>query len=214
MFDVPVYNQTGKQVETFSVDPALLGTTVNVALLKQAIVAYHANRRQGTSATKSRGMVAGSTKKLFKQKGTGRARRGAARTPVVKGGGHTFAKRTRDFRQRMPKKMRQAALKSALLAKIIGEDLLIIDGLSFDAPKTKQMAAIVENLKINRSCLLTLAERNSNVFLSSRNLPDLTICIAEELNAFDVATRQKMLITKDALTALLDKAGRAQEVTA
>jgi large subunit ribosomal protein L4 len=214
MFDVPVYNKTGKQIETFSVDPELLGSTVNVALLKQAIVAYHANRRQGSAATKSRGMVAGSTKKIFKQKGTGRARRGPARTPVLKGGGHTFAKRPRDFRQRMPKKMRQAALKSAVLAKIIGEDLLIIDSLAFDAPKTKQMAEIVENLKINRSCLLTLAERNSNVFLSSRNLPDLTICIAEELNAFDVATRQKMLITKDALTALLDQASKAQEVTA
>ena len=214
MFDVPVYNRTGEQIETFSVDPALLGSTVNVALLKQAIVAYHANRRQGSAATKSRGMVAGSTKKVFKQKGTGRARRGPARTPVLKGGGHTFAKRPRSFRQRMPQKMRRAALRSAILAKIIGEDLLIIDSLTFDAPKTKQMAEVVENLKINRSCLLTLAERDSNVFLSSRNLPDLTICIAEELNAFDVATRQKMMITKDALTAVLDQAAKGQEVTA
>ena len=216
MLDVPVYKQKGEQIETLQVDERLLGSTVNPSLLKQAVVAYHANRRQGTVATKGRGMVTGSTKKLFKQKGTGRARRGPARTPILRGGGHTFAKsrKPHSFRKRLPKKMRRAALQTAVLAKIIGEDLLIIDDLSFKAVKTKQMAEVVRNLKINRSCLVTLAERNDNVYLSSRNIADLTVCIAEELNAFDVATRQKMLITLPAMKALLAGSGKAQEVEA
>jgi large subunit ribosomal protein L4 len=184
MLDIPVYNTDGEKVDTMQVDERLLGSTVNAPLLKQAIVGYHANRRQGTVATKGRGMVAGSTRKMFKQKGTGRARRGPRRTPVT-------------------------ALKSAVLAKILGEDLLIVDALGFDAPKTSQMASVVKNLKINRSCLVTLADRDANVYLSSRNIPDLTIRIAAELNAFDVATRQKMLITSDAMKALLGEEAKA-----
>ena len=205
MLDVPIYNCDGEKVDTFKVDEKLLGETVNAPLLKQAVVAYHANRRQGSASTRSRGMVSGSTKKMFKQKGTGRARRGPIRTPVVRGGGHTFAKTPHSFRKRMPQKMRQAALRTAILAKILGEDLLIVDQLAFDVPKTKQMAEVVRNLKINRSCLLALAERDLNVVKSGRNLPDLTIRTAGELNAFDVATRQKMLVTSDAMKAILAK---------
>ena len=208
MLDVPIYNCDGKKVDTFKVDEKLLGSTVNAPLLKQAVVAYHANRRQGSAATRSRGMVQGSTKKVFKQKGTGRARRGPARTPVLKGGGHTFAKKPHSYRKRMPKKMRWAALKSAILAKILGEDLLIVDQLKFDVPQTKQMAQVARNLKVNRSCLVTLADRDPTVVLSSRNIPDLTVCIAEELNAFDVATRQKMLVTSDAMKAILSREGK------
>ena len=203
MLDVPIYNCDGEKVDTFKVDEKLLGETVNAPLLKQAVVAYHANRRQGSAATRGRGMVRGSTKKMFKQKGTGRARRGPIRTPVMRGGGHAFAKTPHSFRKRMPQKMRQAALRTAILAKILGEDLLIVDQLAFEAPKTKQMAEVVRNLKINRSCLLALAQRDVNVVKSGRNLPDLTIRVAEELNAFDVATRQKMLVTSDAMKAIL-----------
>jgi len=121
----------------------------------------------------------------------------------MKGGGMTFAKRTRDFRQGLPKKMRQAALKSAILAKLLGSDLMVLDGLNLDAPKTAQMAKLLQALQVNRSCLLTLAQRDANVYLSSRNLPDLTVRITEELNAYDVATRQKMIVTLDAMKALV-----------
>ena len=212
MLEVPVYNRDGKQIDTLKVDEDLLGSTVNAPLLKQAIVAYHANRRQGTAATRSRGMVAGSTRKMFKQKGTGRARRGPIRTPLLRGGGHTFAKRPRSFGKGLPKKMRCAALKSAVLAKILGSDLLVIDQLSFDAPKTKEMAQIVRNLKIDRTCLVTLAQADDNVFRSGRNIPDLTVCVVANLNAFDVATRQKMLVTSEAMQTLLT--GQPQEATA
>jgi len=190
-----------------TVDERVFGSTVNAPLLKQAIVAYHANKRRGTAATKSRGMVVGSTRKIFRQKGTGRARRGAVRTPMLRGGGHTFAKTPHSFRKTLPRKMRRVALKTAILAKILGEDLMVIDGLSFSAPKTRQMARIVKNLRIDRSCLLALAERDSNVYLSSRNIGDLTVRIAAELNAFDVATRQKMLVTTEAMKALIDREG-------
>lgn len=203
MLEVPIYNIEGKKVDTMSVDERAFGSTVNAPLLKQAVVAYHANKRRGTAATKSRGMVSGSTRKMFRQKGTGRARRGAIRTHVLKGGGHAFAKKPHSYRKTLPRKMRRAALKTAILAKILGEDLLVLDGLSVGEPKTKEMARIFNNLKINRSCLLTLAERDSNIYLSCRNLKDLTVRIAEELNAFDVATRQKMVVTSDAMKALI-----------
>ena len=207
MLEVPVYNTEGKQIEMLSVSDDAFGTRVNTALLKQAVVAYHANKRQGTAATKSRGMVEGSTRKLFRQKGTGNARRGSIRTNVLRGGGVAFAKLRRDFRKKLPKKMRLAARKTAILAKILGNDLAVVDGLVCEAPKTSQMAELLSNLNINRSCLLALHQRDTNIYLSSRNLQDLTVRTAEELNAFDVATRQKMLITREAMEMLMGQEG-------
>jgi len=204
MLEVPIYNTAGEKIDTLKVDENVFGGTVNVSLLKQAIVAYHANRRQGTVATKGRADVDGSTRKLFRQKGTGNARRGNIRTNVLRGGGVAFAKDPkRSFRKALPRKMRKAALGSAILAKILGEDLLVVDGLKIESPKTSDMAGVMKNLNINRSCLLTLADRDSNIYLSSRNIPDLTVRIASELNAFEVATRQKMLVTADAMKALV-----------
>jgi large subunit ribosomal protein L4 len=210
MLDIPVLNTDGDKIDTMQVDERVFGSQVNAPLLKQAVVTYHANKRQGTVATKSRGMVDGSTRKLFRQKGTGRARRGAIRTPVLRGGGMAFAKSPRSFRKRFPKKMRKAALNSAILAKILGEDLVIVDGLSMEAPKTREMARVATNLGINRSCLLALAGRDQNVYLSCRNIKDITVRIAEELNAFDVVTRQKMVITRDAMD-LLVRGGEGKE---
>jgi len=209
MLDVPVYNTDGEQIETLSVDEKVFGTTVKSRLLKQAVVAYHANSRQGSAATKSRGMVAGSTRKLFRQKGTGNARRGAIRTNILRGGGVAFAKRPRDFRKKLPQKMRRAARNTAILAKMLGGDLAVVAGLSCREPKTREMALLLKNLNINRSCLLALHGRDRNVYLSGRNLPDLTIRTADELNAFDIATRQKMLVTREAMEALTAPAGTA-----
>lgn len=203
MLEVPVYNTDGQKIDTLQVDEAVFGGEINIALLKQAIVTYHANKRQGTVQTKSRGMVQGSTKKLFRQKGTGGARRGPIRTPVMKGGGHAFGKKNRDFRKDFPKNMRKAALNSAILAKIQDGSFMVVDGLKVDSPKTKTMATVMEKLNINRTCLLTLADRDKNLYLSSRNIADLTVRIAAELNAWDVATRQKMLVTSDAMKALM-----------
>ena len=202
MLDVPVYNTEGEQIDTYQVDEKAFGGTVNAGLIKQAVVMYHASRRQGTVANRGRAQVAGTGAKAFRQKGTGRARRGDMKTNLLRSGGVAFRKVPRDFRQRMPRKMRRRALESAILAKMIGSDLLVIDGLALDGPKTSRMAGILEKLKINRSCLLAVAGQDRNVYLSSRNIPDLTVRVARDLNAHDVATRRKMLVTLEAMKAL------------
>src|SRR4051795_12742182 len=137
MIEVPVYNQTGQEIEKIQVDEAKLGGEVRKNLLKQALVMYHANQRQGTVRTLARGEVAGSTRKMFRQKGTGNARTGGIRNPIKKGGGHAKQKRPKDWRQAMPKKARRAARDSAILFKLQGNDVRVIDGIKLDQPKTK-----------------------------------------------------------------------------
>lgn len=205
MVDVPVYNIEGEQIDTLQVDEQLFGGSVNADLLKQAVVTYHANRRVGTAANRNRALVAGTTAKAFRQKGTGRARRGDMKTNLLRGGGVAFRKAPRSFRKRFPKKMRRRALRSAILVKMLAGNLMVVEGLSMDAPRTQWMAGVLRNLKINRSCLLVLAGPDRNIYLSSRNLPDLTVCVAGDLNAFDVATRQKMLVTSEAMKALTQR---------
>jgi len=203
MLEVPVYNTDGQKIDTLKVDEAMFGTEVNVSLLKQAVVTFHANQRQGSVCTKSRADVEGSTRKLFKQKGTGNARRGSVRTNVMKGGGMAFAKKPRDFRKAFPKKMRQAALDSALLAKMLGNNLMVVDGLKAEAPKTKLMAGLMKKLGINRRCLLTLAVPDKNIYLSSRNVADITVRPVAELNAAEIVNRPKMLVTSEAMQAIM-----------
>jgi large subunit ribosomal protein L4 len=203
MVDVPVYNESGDQVETMTVDETLLGTRVRPALLKQAAVMYLANQRLGTSATRSRGMVVGSTRKLFRQKGTGNARMGTIRTNIRRGGGVAFAKQARDFRQAMPKKMRRLACKNAILAKILGGNLLVIDQLQYDQPKTKRFAAMLQALKSAKGCLVAIPEQNDNVYKSGRNIPKTEIRLVEQLNAYEILRRRHMLTTKEGLAQIL-----------
>src|SRR5918911_3319126 len=140
MIELPIYNQAGKELEKFQVDEAKLGGEVRKALLKQALVHYHANQRQGTVRTQARGEVAGSTRKMFRQKGTGNARTGGVRHPIKKGGGHAKQKRPKDWRQAMPKKARRLARNSAILSKIQSNDIRVIDRIALEQPKTKLMA--------------------------------------------------------------------------
>src|SRR3954454_11772342 len=160
MIEVTVFNQTGQKVSTIQVDEAKLGGEVNKDLLKQALTMYHANQRQGTAQTQARGEVAGSTRKMFRQKGTGNARTGGIRNPIKKGGGHAKQKRPKDWRQDMPKKARRLARNSAILFKLQANDVRVIDNVAVDAPKTKVVAAMYKALGIDRSCLFALAERN------------------------------------------------------
>ncbi len=203
MITVPVFDIQGKEVEQMKIDEAVLGGKVKPALLKQALVMYHANKRQGTVATKSRGMVAGSTRKLYKQKGTGNARMGPIRTPTRRGGGVTFAKTNRDFRQDMPKKQRRLARDSAVLAKLQSEDVVVVNQLAFESPKTKNFARILQNLKIDRSCLVAIEEYNASLYKSVRNIPRVDSLPVVQLNAGDICTRKKLLFTKAALEKLL-----------
>ncbi|MDT8300956.1 MAG: 50S ribosomal protein L4 [Sedimentisphaerales bacterium] len=205
MIKLAVYNTDGQEVESLKVDEAVLGGSVRYSLLKQAVVMYHANKRVGTAATKSRSMVAGSSKKLFRQKGTGNARVGNIRTGKRKGGGVTFAKTTRDFSKSMPKKQRRLARDSAILAKLLRSDVVVVDGLNFDKPKTKDFAGILSNLKIDRSCLVTVSSGNVNLYKSANNIPKVDVMPVSELNAGDICRHRKMLFTKEAFLDVLNR---------
>jgi len=205
MIDLSVYNRDGQQVDSLKVDELLLGGSVRYPLLKQAIVMYHANKRVGTAATKGRSMVAGSGRKLFRQKGTGSARVGNIRTGKRVGGGVTFAKTKRDFGKRMPKKQRKLARDSAILAKLLSNDVVVVDELKFDKPKTGDFASVLRNLKIERSCLVTISSIDINLYKSARNIPKVIVMPVAELNAGDICNHRKMLITYEAFLSLLNK---------
>lgn len=201
--EVPVLNQSGKQVGTIRVDEQALGGEVNPALLKQAYVRYHANTRQGSARTKSRGMVEGSTRKLYRQKGTGNARAGAARTPTRKGGGRAFAKTKlrEEYRLDMPVKMRRKANRNALLAKLVDNEVKVIDTLAFNQPKTKQFEALLVACGIDRSCLVALDPQNSNARLSARNVDNVTVCSSQQLTVFELLSHRYVVIAKSDLEA-------------
>ncbi len=205
MIELPIFNIKGKQVETLSIDEGDLGTEVRPALLKQAYVMFHANQRQGSARTKSKAMVEGSTRKLFKQKGTGGARRGQVRTNVMKGGGRAFAKtREREaFHQEMPKKMRRLANRNALLAKLVDSEVKCVDSISFDSPKTKNFSSLLKALGIDRTCLVALGGSNVNAFLSARNIEGVSVTRVQQLNAFDLLNHRYLVVDKASLQAFL-----------
>jgi large subunit ribosomal protein L4 len=205
MINLVVYNPDGQEVETLKVDESAFGGVVRYPLLKQAIVMYHANKRVGTAATKSRSMIEGAGKKLFRQKGTGNARVGNIRTGKRVGGGVAFAKKARDFSKAMPKKQRKLARNSAILAKLLSESVVVVDGLVLDKPKTKSFAGILSNLKIERSCLVTTGDYDDNLYKSARNLPRVAVMPVEQLNAGDICNHSKVLFTKDAFLSVLNE---------
>jgi large subunit ribosomal protein L4 len=205
MIDLTVYNASGQEVDRLKVDEAVLGGSVRYPLIKQAIVMYHANKRVGTAATKGRSAVAGSGRKLFRQKGTGNARVGNIRTGKRVGGGATFAKSLRDFRQCMPKKQRRLARDSAILAKLLSNNVVVVDGLSFEKPKTRDFVSVLTNLKIDRSCLVTVSSADDNLCKSARNVPKVAVVPVNELNAGEICRYRKMLFTKEALLSVLSR---------
>ena len=203
MISLPVKDKTGQEVGTYEFDPADLAPGINKQLLHDVVVMYEANRRVGTSKTKSRGMVAGSTKKLYRQKGTGRARAGARRTPVRRGGGHTFGKVNRDFSYRLPRKAVRLATRMALLSKFQDDEATVIDSLSMDAPKTKEVASMLKAVGVGSdSCLLTIEAHDAVVWKSSRNIAQLQLSPASNLNAYDLLHQKRLVITKAALDGL------------
>jgi len=210
MMELTVYNHSGQEVEKLSIDESVLGGAVRRALLKQAIVMYHANQRVGTAKTKSRSDVAGSDKKLYRQKGTGNARVGNRRTGIRVGGGMIFAKAQRDFSQKMPRKQKRLARDSAVLAKLRSNSVVVVDALAFEKPRTKDFAAMLKNLKIERSCLVTLGQTDENICKSARNVQKVDVMPVAELNAGAICSHQKMLFTKDALVAFLNR-GASEE---
>ena len=206
MIEVPILNIQGQEIGKFPVDEALLGTVVRPALLKQAIVRHQANQRQGTVATKDRGEVEGSTKKLYAQKGTGNARRGTIRTNTMKGGGHAFGKEPREFRQDMPLKQRRLARNNSILAKILSGNLKIVENFTLSSVKTKTVATALKALDVDRSVIIATDGLDMLLYQASRNIAKTAIKPALELSAYDVMQKRTLIITKAAFENLLKTA--------
>ncbi|MDP9175704.1 MAG: 50S ribosomal protein L4 [Planctomycetota bacterium] len=203
MIEVPIFDQNGTKVESLQVDEAKLGGEVRRNLLKQALVAYHANKRQGTVQTLARGEVAGATRKVFRQKGTGNARTGGIRNPIKKGGGHAKQKRPKDWRLALPKKARRLARDSAILMKLQSNDVRVLIDLKLPEAKTKLMANVYKALGIDRTCLLALNGRDESIERSARNLDRTTLTTVAQLNAWDIMKNRTLLMTKAGLEQLL-----------
>ena len=207
MSSLTVYDRTGKSVGQYDIDPKDLAPRINKQLLHDVVIMYQSNLRQGTVRTKNRSEVAGSTKKMYRQKGTGNARAGSRRSGIRRGGGHIFAKRPRDWSYRLPRKAVQLATRMALAAKIRDDEITLIDELKFDAPKTKEMVAILGALKLSGdSLLVTTAEHDTNVYKSARNIARVTVSRVCDLNALLVLRPKRLLMTKAALDAVRAKA--------
>ena len=203
MIEIPVFSSDGKQVDSLQVDEQQLGGEVRPGLLKQAYVMYHANRRQGSATTRGRSEVVGSTRKLYRQKGTGNARRGAIRTGVVRGGGVTFGKKPKSWRQSMPTKMRRLATRNAVLAKAVDNEIKIIDDFKFKAPKTSEFAKVLGALSINRTCLFASNPADTNAILSARNIADVSTIRVDQLNAYDLLSHRFLLVDRASFEGFL-----------
>lgn len=199
---VAVFNTEGKQVGDIELNDAIFGVKINEGLMHQVVLNQLANRRQGTVATKTRTQVRGGGRKPWRQKGTGRARVGSIRSPLWVGGGVTFGPTPRDHSYAIPKKARRAALKSALSAKVRDGEIIVIDELSVDAPKTKVMVSILKALEAEKKPLVVIAEWDNNVELSTRNIPNALVAKSAGLNVYDILNHEKLIITKDAVARL------------
>lgn len=211
MIEVAVYDNKGQEKESLEIEEDVLGGRIRYPLLKQALVMYHANKRVGTASTKGRSQVAGSGRKLFRQKGTGMARAGTSRTGKRVGGGRTFAKSVRSFRKSMPRKQRRLAVKSAVLAKLLGDDVVVVDKLDFETPKTKRFAEVLGNLNIARSCIVVSKDIDEVLYKSARNIPKVRTMRVSELNAGDICNHHKLLFTKDAFEKFVEDSKQVSE---
>jgi large subunit ribosomal protein L4 len=207
MVTLPIHDRSGAEVGSYEIDPAELAPRINKQLLHDAVVMYQANLRQGSARTKTRAEVVGTTAKMYRQKGTGRARAGSRRSPVRRGGGHTFAKRSKDWSYRLPKKAVRLATRMALASRIADEEVTLIDELSFDEPRTREMVEILNALNIGGTRLLVaVANHDVNVHKSIRNLAEVSVLPVGDLNALEVLRPRRLLMTKAALDAFREKA--------
>lgn len=198
-----IYNMEGEQVGEIELSDAVFAAPVNHALLHQAISYYLANRRVGTASTKTRGEVSGGGRKPWRQKGTGRARQGSIRAPHWRGGGIVFGPKPRDHRQELPRNARRAALRQALSARVGEGRLRVVEGLRFEAPRTKEMVRFLDRLGAGgEAALVVTADLDRNVYLSARNLPGVETRRALDLNAYDVLAHAPVVLSAEAARRL------------
>ncbi len=212
MLSLSVYNRQGDAVGSVDIDPAEFGGDVNKQLLHDVVIMHLANQRAGTHSTKRRGEVAGSTKKLFRQKGTGNARVGTRRTNKRRGGGTAKGPKPRDYEYHMPRRVVQAATRMAILSKFQDQEAVIIDELALPQIKTKEMAGILKALKLTgRSCLIGTVGPDQTIFKSARNIEGVTVLAADQFNAYTVLRQKRLLLTKAALESLRAKGKKKAE---
>ncbi len=196
---VPVYSREGEVVRHIEIADDVFAVPVNQAVVHRALVEQLANARQGTASTKTRGQVTGSTRKLYRQKHTGRARAGSIRSPLRRGGGVVFGPNPRSYRQAMPKKMHRLAIKCALSAKAGDNEMLVMDEMKLDEPKTREMAKMLAALEVKASALIAASDPDENLIKSSRNLPRVKTIPARLLNVADILSYERLLMTEAAV---------------
>ena len=207
MASLPVYDKSGKEVGKYEINPDDLAKTINKQLLHDVVVMYQANARQGSHKTKTRAEVAGTTKKMYRQKGTGNARAGSRRSNIRRGGGHAFAKNNRDYGFNMPRKAIRLATRMAMAGKIQSEQVMVIDELSMDAPQTKQIASMLKSMGLQgKSALIATAGHDPVVYKSARNIGKVSVSQQSDLNALEILRPHRVLITKAALDAFKERA--------
>ena len=201
MANVSVYNIEGKEVGSNELNDAVFGVEINEHLVHMAVVQQLANKRQGTQSAKTRAEVRGGGRKPWKQKGTGHARQGSTRSPQWTGGGVVFAPKPRNYSFKMNKQEKLAAIKSALTSRVNASKLVVLDELNFSEIKTKQMKAVLDNLKVSKA-LVVLGEKNDNVVLSARNLPTVRTALTNTINVYDILKYDTVVLTKDAVAKI------------
>ncbi|EOR22017.1 MULTISPECIES: 50S ribosomal protein L4 [Niallia] len=196
---VALFNQDGTQAGDIELNESVFGIEPNKHVLFEAVVMQRASLRQGTHKTKIRSEVAGGGRKPWRQKGTGRARQGSIRSPQWRGGGTVFGPVPRSYSYKLPKKVRRLAIKSALSTKVLEENILVLQNLAFDAPKTKDFKAVLGGLSIEKKALIVTADLDENVALSARNIPGVTVVTATGITVLDVLNHDKLIMTKAAV---------------
>ncbi|PZE19139.1 50S ribosomal protein L4 [Paenibacillus xerothermodurans] len=196
---VALYNVSGSQIGEVELADSVFGIEPHSHVMNEAVLMQRASLRLGTHKVKGRSEVRGGGRKPWKQKGTGRARQGSIRAPQWKGGGVVFGPTPRSYAYKLPKKVRRLAIKSALSSKVIGNEIIVLDQLQLSQPRTKDFAAILNNLKVDRKALVVTAGYDENVALSARNIPGVKFVAADGINVLDVLVHDKLIITKDAV---------------
>ena len=199
MAKVTMLNMAGAEVGSIDLNDAIFGIEPNQNAVHLVVKNYLANQRQGTQSAKTRSEVRGGGRKPFRQKGTGRHRQGSTTDPSQIGGGIAFGPKPRSYRYSVPKKLKRLALKSALSAKVLDNEIIVLDELRFDAPKTKEMVKVVEKIKAGKKALIVTAEKDENVVKSAANIPGVRTALVGTMNVYEIVNHTSFIVTNEAI---------------
>lgn len=202
MAKVTMLNMTGAEAGTIELNDEIFGIEPNQNAVHEVVKNYLANQRQGTQSAKTRAEVRGGGRKPFRQKGTGRHRQGSSTDPSQVGGGIVFAPKPRDYRYKVSKKVKRLAMKSVLSSKVVEKEIIVLDELKFDAPKTKEMVKVLENVKAQKKALIVMAEKDENVIRSAANIPGVRTALVSTMNVYEILNHTNFIVTKDAINKI------------